>query len=147
MKKTFLRLPVVIFVLLSVVSCNKNGSSTSKIELLTQKAWLYQNLEVGAGGAWQTDPSFATMEVCEKDNQTVFKATKAYEVNEGATKCDSSDPQVNEQGTWDFADNETKLIISGETATINQLDEKTLILTGTTTVENSTINYRVTFKH
>lgn len=146
MKKTFLKLSFVSFVLLFTLSCKKNSSSKSKTELLTQKAWVQSNQEIGSGGNWQTDPVFASTEACNKDDHFVFKADKTYEVNEGATKCDESAKDIIEQGNWNFEDNETKLNFSGGTVTLTQLDESTLIFT-VPAPQNSALSYRATFKH
>lgn len=129
MEKIFLKLSFASLVLLSILSCNKNSNSKSKTELLTQKAWIQSNIEVESEGNWQIDPEFASWEACEKDDQVIFKTNKTFEVNEGASICGEAAPEDSDHGLWEFMDNEIKLTINGQTGTINQLDEGTLIVT------------------
>lgn len=129
MKKLFLKLSLASLVLLSILSCNKNSSAKSKTEFLTQKAWTQSNIEVQSEGNWQTDLKFALSEACDKDDQVIFKTNKTFEVNEGASICGEAAPEDTEHGVWELIDNETKLTINGQTGTINQLDEGTLIVT------------------
>jgi len=46
---------------------------------------------------------------CQKDNLMLFHADSTVDLDEGATKCDSADPQVQDGGEWYFASNETQL--------------------------------------
>lgn len=146
MKKAFFKLSFAFFALLSLSACNKNSNGQSRTELLTQKPWFQTNVEKGTAGNWKTDDDFTAMEACEKDDQTIFRVNKVYEVNEGASKCDASEEQIKEQGSWELKDDETKLTISGETGTIEKLDESTLIVTYSAT-QNGGLNYRFTLKH
>ncbi|NBB19663.1 hypothetical protein GVN20_09895 [Runella sp. CRIBMP] len=52
--------------------------------------------------------------VCSRDDHTIYRTDKTYEVNEGETKCYSQDPQTYEKGTWSFNTDETELIINNE---------------------------------
>lgn len=146
MKKTFLKLSFAVVVLLSVSSCKKSNNSKSRTELLTQKAWIISNSEIGSGENWATEEEFASWETCQKDDAIIFKTDKTIEVNQGASKCEEDEPQTLNEGSWDFADDETKLTLFGDTGTIDQLDENTLIVRGIEP-ENQNINYRWTFKH
>ena len=145
MKKPFLKLFFASFVLLFTFSCKKNGSSKSRTELLTQKAWIQSNQEIGIGGNWEVDPEFASLEACEKDDQIIFKTSKSIEVNEGTLKCEEA-TQVGTVGMWNLTDNDTKLTLNEETGSITQLDENVLIITGMAD-ESTNANYRITFKH
>ena len=49
---------------------------------------------------------------CAKDDLYIFKSDKSYEINEGPSKCDDSDPQIQEVGTWGFSTNETLLLLT-----------------------------------
>jgi hypothetical protein len=83
---------------------------------------------------------------CQKDDITVFKANMTYEENEGATKCDNDDPQVFDEGTWSFKDNETKIVKDGIEITITQLDNTTLQVVAPVP-GSSTITQRITLTH
>lgn len=52
--------------------------------------------------------------VCTRDDNTVYRVDKSYEINEGETKCRTQDPQIYEKGTWAFSADETELIINNE---------------------------------
>lgn len=64
-------------------------------------------IEVMQSGKWKVTAqtyngkdTFNDMEACEKDNLTTFKSDNTYLVDEGATKCDSKDPQTQEEGGY-----------------------------------------------
>jgi len=122
------------------LSCKKdkdnNGAAKTKTELLTTGNWKRTALISNPAYDWYADGTFATdilsvIKPCEKDNIDTYKTNGVFETNEGATKCDPSDPQT-WTATWIFADNETKLIFDGT-------DEYTLLeLTATTLKFQST---------
>jgi len=53
---------------------------------------------------------YATYSSCERDNFLKFNANKTLLVDEGATKCDQSDPQT-QNGSWDFNSDYSKLTL------------------------------------
>jgi len=120
--------------LVTVASCKKDddnnnnngnnnpGPQLTKKEMLTAKPWKATGLTVGGADFW------SLVDACERDNIFTFKTDGVYIEDEGATKCDSGDPQVVVTSTWSFIDNETKLIYDGDTATIKQLTSTTLVL-------------------
>jgi len=75
-----------------------------------------------------TVDALAQLQPCERDNIIKVKADGTYTVDEGATKCNPTDPQIVETGNWVFASNETKLTIMGETWDIVSLSATTLVL-------------------
>jgi len=46
---------------------------------------------------------------CQKDNLMIFHADSTVDLDEGPTKCDSADPQVQDGGEWYFVNDETQL--------------------------------------
>ena len=97
----------------------------SKTDMLTSGQWRIIAHTSNPGFDWNLDGTketdlYSVYEPCEKDNYVVFKKDGTFETNEGATKCFSSDPQ-SEAGTWSFVDNETKINIDGDVATIEEL--------------------------
>ena len=48
--------------------------------------------------------------VCDKDDLTIYSSDYTYKEDEGATKCDPSDPQISETGTWGL--NSTKTMVT-----------------------------------
>jgi hypothetical protein len=78
----------------------------------------------------------------------VFVSNGNYTLEEGATKCNASDPQIYERGTWRFLNNETQLetTATGSTASVANLTELTATRMVQTAVENiSGTNYTVTY--
>ncbi len=86
-------------------SCGKDDPAPSNTELLTSKTWKQTYLKT-AGLTQDLDP-------CELDDRTTFSTDGIHLLDEGATKCDPSDPQTI-SGTWSFQDDETTLRLSGD---------------------------------
>lgn len=76
---------------------------------------------------------------CDNANIYKYKADGTAIEDEGALKCNPNDPQTRATGTWNFAENETKLTLSilGGTAEIKELSPTTLVLT----VGSQTVTY------
>jgi hypothetical protein len=155
-RKNILKASLASLLLTSMVACKKDNdikdNNMSKAALLSKAAWVQtaQEFKTGAGN-YTADPEFADAETCEKDNLTVFKANKTYEENEGASKCDASDPTIVETGTWDLVANETELRFVTDAgsyeATIERLDGNTLQLVAEGEVLGEQVAYRFTFSH
>lgn len=138
--------------------CSKGGDSstttaTSKTTLLTSSDWSIagaQHKDVSAS-VWTDD--YATMQPCQKDNRIVFRANGTYETNEGATKCNASDPQIVQTGTWSFTTNETMLVTQATNgtqiwnATIETLTTSSLIISYTQVISGVTYQYRLSLSH
>lgn len=104
-----------------VASCSKdddnnNGgggtpavTNTSK---LCNKDWKIEAVRVGG-----FDVTTQFLQPCQLDNLTRFLTDGTVNNDEGPTKCDPADPQTS-SGTWAFADNETKLVLDGDTANL-----------------------------
>lgn len=136
---------IVLLVFTAFTACKKKNDAKSKTELLTSSAWLISKYEEKLNsGAYVDDfPNWAS---CDKDDKTIFATNNVVTYDEGATKCDVSDPQT-ETGSWAFTENETKLIVDGETITIEQLDENNLIVVSSYTFSGQTYTTRITLKH
>jgi hypothetical protein len=148
MKSIILKLLAVV-VVIGVFSCKKE-SAKSRTELLTQAGWRETSAEMktGASGTWGADPSFTSLSACEKDDITLFKTGGVFEVNEGATKCSASDPQLIYTGAWAFQNNETEISIVGQgVASIEVLNETTLVITYSDTFGGTTYYYIETYVH
>lgn len=140
MKKITLMIAALAF--LTVSSCKKeddkdNGGNTTptktKTELLTAKAWKMTAMTINPGitpipgGPTITD-FFSLLEACEKDDTQKFNTGGTGVIDEGATKCNPSDPQT-ENFPWAFASNETKIVVDGDSFDLVQLDATTLKMT------------------
>ena len=130
----------------------------TKTALLTQGNWKLVN-ELTSTGKNLTDlriqlPSspFNTS-ACKKDDRYIFRTNARYEVNEGATKCLLTDPQIIRTGTWSFQINETKIQLailgsaSYEIFSLVKLDENILKLSSTYVSGGTTYNKMMTYMH
>lgn len=114
---------VAIAFLTTMGSCKKDddddnnggsGTSVSKAGLLTSGGWIATSFEVTFPAPIGTIDQYAMMDACEKDDILYFNSDKTILDDEGATKCDPSDPQSMSGGTWELTDNDTKLAINDD---------------------------------
>ena len=155
MKKNIINLCLVGSLLFfGVISCKKSNDAVgkSRTELLTQAAWKLVKDETKTGtGPWIDQTPFYSP--CEKDDNFVIKLNGTYELNEGATKCSPTDPQIYETGAWVFLNNEAQIKTtstgssSSDTVSIDQLDENTLITSSSEVISGVTYYYRTTLGH
>jgi hypothetical protein len=149
MKPAKFSLAIVLLLSLFFAACKKSSGDKAKTNtvLITQTSWKFDNAKVSG-----VDVS-SLLQACETDNILTFSTAGTGTVDEGATKCNSSDPQTN-PFTWNFASNETVLHISAVLFTggssdfnIVTLNDTQLVLSQNITVSGSTQNAVVTFKH
>ncbi len=152
MQKQFLFLPsLLLFIVIGFSNCKKSSDPVvtpkTKTELITASSWKFDNARVGG-----SDVS-AFIQACQKDNILLFVAAGTGTVDEGALKCNSSDPQTN-PFAWNFASSETVLHISTVLFTggssdfiLVTLTEAQLVVSQNVTISGSTQNAVVTFKH
>jgi hypothetical protein len=98
-----------------VVACDKNESNDpSKTDLLISGAWKFNDagLDIDNNGAIDIAFGAGTLPSCVVDNQGTFNANGTGVNDEGATKCNITDPQTT-TFNWSFQSNETMLTISG----------------------------------
>jgi hypothetical protein len=120
----------IITALLGIASC-KDDPSPSKRELLTSGTgnWKLTGQIITAAG--QSENVFPAFEPCVVDNIYSYSSDGSYEFGEGATKCESTDPDVYELGTWTIVGN---LLITTETGsdgwatTIVEMSKTTMVL-------------------
>ncbi|MBC3540751.1 lipocalin family protein [Rufibacter sediminis] len=80
-------------------ACSDDDDATpSKEDMLMNKRWQITALEVALPIIGSQD-LYEDFEDCEKDNFIEFRANGVVTVDEGATKCDDSNPQQY-PGTW-----------------------------------------------
>ena len=95
MKKLFLGLIIST----TLFSCKKDEATTTNPSTKTRTQYLTQKPWTNAIG----------LPPCNTDDITIFKTDFTYVEDNGATKCNTSDPQILETGTWSFTTNETHL--------------------------------------
>jgi len=139
---------VAAIVLLAACSKDSNDNKPkTKTDLLVQGSWKFDNVTVNG-----TDVS-SLIQGCQKDNTITFAAGGTGTLDEGATKCNSGDPQTS-PFTWSFATNETVLhvtatLFTGGSSDFNivTLDDNQLVLSQDINIAGTTQNAIIKFKH
>ncbi|RZK21402.1 MAG: hypothetical protein EOO56_11390 [Hymenobacter sp.] len=134
-------------------ACKKDNDSTfpatSRTDLLTARRWQVSNVAITANGL--PLPSSLVVSACQLDNTYKFNTDKTLVVDEGATKCSTTDPQT-QSGTWAFANtDQTKLTITlpnslfNGDVTITDLSSSTLRLNSAQNISGIAGNADITF--
>lgn len=125
----------LLFVLLMglAFACkSETEEPASRTDLLTGKDWRLTGATISPA-IFGLSNVYSFIEDCESDDLYRFAADKTLNVDEGATKCNPSDPQTQNNGTWAFNADETQLSFTFNNANINgtitQLTGNTLQLT------------------
>lgn len=147
MKQTFKSL---LFVLLAVIAgttaCKKDENSSGGESALTAAScWKITKAEGQAPGTTTWVDATSSIDACVRDNCIKFNSDKTVDGNEGATKCDPSDPQEFDGGTWELsADGKTLTLTEGvdvTTSTVVELSSSKLVLETT----ESGVKVRITW--
>lgn len=101
-------------------------AALSKTQLLTASPWKLNSIILEMPGYPPSDLTPTTS--CEKDNLTQFDPDGTFEMTEGATRCNPSDPQVISSGNWQFLNNETRIFFEGDELEIVQLTPAKMVL-------------------
>ncbi|SHI35292.1 Lipocalin-like domain-containing protein [Hymenobacter daecheongensis DSM 21074] len=138
-------------------ACKKDDDKApSKADTLTAKSWQLTASTitiVEPGSPTTTEDAYKALDDCEKDNFMKFNSNKVLELNEGKTKCQTSDPQV-QSGSWDINADQTKLYLNnasmgGSLAAqmdIVELSDSKLVLKSVVVEDGATATYNLTFK-
>lgn len=102
---------------------NNNGSSKTKVELLTQKNWKVSSLVSSGQDLWN---SFL-IESCNKDNQYRFRTDDSLSLYDMASKCSPTDPDSS-VSIYKFYNNNTQLILNVKLTSTNVLNDTTDIV-------------------
>ena len=140
---------IMIIGLTTTLSCKKNKDETAgktKTELLTTGTWKLTAYTSSpaydwyGNGVYATD-IFAALNPCQADGFDTYKTNGIMEINEGAIKCQPTDPQTF-TATWAFTDNEKKIRYDG-------VDDYELVELTTTTMrlQSTFVENGVTYTH
>jgi hypothetical protein len=104
-----------------------------------------------AGGVKETEDMLADYDACELDNIIILFANKKYEEREGATKCDPSDSDLIDSGTWDLRNNDSELVevIDGDEYVykVLEISESTIKVEDSMPLSNgATLTFTETYK-
>jgi Lipocalin-like domain len=142
MKPTKLGLILILFATILSFSCKKSDSTKPKTntDFLTQATWKFDKATVGG-----TDVS-SLLQTCQTDNILTFSANGTGNIDEGPTKCHSTDPQTDDF-TWNFANNGTVLHVSAVFFTGGSNDFNIVTLNDTQLVVSQDINIMGTMQN
>jgi hypothetical protein len=144
-----------------VFSCNKDDDDkkddlSTKTQLMTSATWKYDTAAIDADKNGTPDQALpaGTIENCEKDNVITFKSDSTGTLNEGATKCDPTDPQTTSFKWW-FKDNGAVLYspdpifggLSGDVKVIELSATKLRVTKEVTVAPTFTVNIVLDLKH
>ena len=98
MKKTTIgtcSMLIAALCILLFTQCKKSNDN-SKSKLLVSAAWKYKEggLDLDNNGTGETPFPTGTVQSCDADNTVTFKTDTSGVVDEGATKCDATSPQI-----------------------------------------------------
>jgi hypothetical protein len=117
-KLNFLILIAVSFIF--IVACQKEDKMDKK-EILSAHSWKISGLKVDPAvnfGGIPISNLYVWMPACQKDNLLFLNDDGSYQFTEGATKCDETDPQIFEQGTWSLSEDESKLFTTSDSTSL-----------------------------
>lgn len=158
MKKISFLVTALTVISVAFTSCKKDDGDDEPVktpekttaEKLTLGGWITTSGTV-TPPLFGTSDWFAEYAPCEKDDVTTFKAGGVLTLDEGATKCNASDPQVYSTGTWSLAaDNKTITVTEdGSTYTyvIQSITETSMTVTQTEVFSGTTYTSTISFKH
>ncbi len=156
MKTQKFALLIALFSLSILSACKKDDDAKpkSKTDMLASaagKKWVMTaaTFTFKAGSQTQIIDALADVQNCDKDDVSIFFSNKKFEGREGATKCNTNDPDLTGEGTWTFNSAETQLTViesgSSDTYDIKELTNNTLKAEQTATEDGVTGTLAVTF--
>ena len=137
--RPFLLTAVIVWL---ATGCKKDETPPSQTDHISSQSWKYDNGGVDADNNGSIDLNFpaGTFPACVLDNEISFQTNGNGIANEGATKCNTGDPQT-AAFTWSFSNNETVLRISdaGLFGFSGQFEIKELSATKFTLAKDTTV--------
>jgi hypothetical protein len=113
-KTLFMKYLLTAILAITILSCDKDkNDEPSKTDQISSAKWKYDDAGVDNNGDGTIDVSFSAgiLPACVTDNEVSFSANGTGIADEGATKCDVSDPQTT-NFSWNFTNNENSINIS-----------------------------------
>jgi hypothetical protein len=141
--------------LITLFSCKKSETVVThktKTELLagtSSKSWK-NTKAIAADGGLTVDLVYS-QPTCVVDNILTFSTIKTYEIREGATKCNSADPDLILKANWSFNTDETKFTVDKISFQGRQFDNvifdiaelNEILFIGKTTLSLNNVSYSI----
>ena len=122
------------------LGCKKSADpapAVTKTDNISASSWTYQDggIDANRDGVVDAGGSFAALSpalvpACRTDNAITFKKDNTGTVDEGTTKCNTTDAQST-TFNWNFSDNETNLNVSNNVFALLNGKSKIYSLTAT----------------
>jgi len=107
MKKSIL---IFSFLISIIFSCKKSNDPAPTRTSLIAKTWLLTSITFSPslavsyyGSTIQLTDATLLLKDCTKDDLYIFNSDKTFVVDEGLTKCNTSDPQTKAKGVWSLS--------------------------------------------
>lgn len=154
MKKLIYSISVLTILAVTFTSCKKDDDNDeptkSNKELLTAGGWITVSGVINPP-LWGSSNWFADYEPCEQDNIVILSTDGKYTEDEGATKCNTDDPQTVESGTWTMtADEKSFTTVADGTTTvfvIQSISETELNVTVSDVIDGVSYTNTMKLKH
>ena len=143
---------------LTTLGCSKKEEAPSKTELLTNKNWIETAATVSPGipvvtatGTTTVTDLHAQQKPCDLDDFIRFETPNVYKSDEGASKCNTADPQTT-TGTWVYNGDQTIITITSaggtpSSANVTELTDSSLKVSVSRTDATSGITYTYAFSY
>jgi hypothetical protein len=137
-------------------ACSKknsgNNNTNSNMTLMTQAVWKYDTSGFDLTGDGKIDFADTLLEPCFKDNTYQFKKDSTVVVDEGATKCNSADPQTATY-SWSITSGTPAILrsdadsILANGVTVQTLNSTQLVVYKDTAILGISLRYILSMKH
>lgn len=131
-------------------SCKKDkdddNTGNGKTDLITNGSWKISAVHEKLGENPWVDITAQEYEDCELDDRIQFSKPNIVTTDEGATKCDPSNPQT-DTGTWKFVNGEQEIELAGEEFHIDELTATSLKISVSGALDGFTYIYRISLVH
>lgn len=108
------KIAFLLFISLFTISCKKEETVKSTIELLTnasEKTWKLKDATIKLSQDTKLS-IIGSRPLCETDNLLILKSNLTYDFTEGATKCRTTDPDFIIRGLeWSLSADEKSMLV------------------------------------
>jgi len=122
---------------------DKPATAQTKTQLLTANNWTLTAFVASRPNEPDAN-MFGLFENCTKDDFIKFNTNFSVIFDEGATKCDPTDPQT-ETEIWSFGPNESTIIIDGDSLKLGNLNATELKTSFTDVLNGKTYTFTTTY--
>lgn len=144
---------LMITIITTALSCKKDDKiSKTKKELIATGTWKLTAYTSSPAYDWYGNGAYATdilaaLNPCEADGFDTYNINGILEINEGTLKCNPMDPQTF-TATWEFTDNENKILYDGfDEYILVELTATTMRLQSTFVENGISYTHYETFSH